>query len=160
MAAIGKSNDMEFLQVSLKRRNGRVAALSVVGSLLFAFAAPVYAQDATTADGVFTTAQAERAQAIYDRSCASCHGATLGGGASAPPLMGFPFTSFWTGKNLGELNDVLHTMPADNPGSLTDQQYADLIALILDKNAYPAGDTELPADGAVLAGITISPAAQ
>lgn len=123
-------------------------------------AVPAAAAGGTTADGVFTTEQAARAQALYDGSCASCHGATLDGGASAPPLTGFPFTSYWSGKTLGALFEVVHTMPADNPGGLSDQQYADLIALILGKNGYPAGDTELPTDSAALGGITISAPAQ
>ena len=39
-------------------------------------------------------------------------------------------------------------MPPDRPGSLTDQSYADLTALLLDANDYPKGDKELPPDTA------------
>ena len=38
------------------------------------------------------------------------------------------------------------TMPQDRPGSLTDQQYADLLAYILRNNDYPSGNQELPTD--------------
>ena len=41
-------------------------------------------------------------------------------------------------------------MPADKPGSLTPAQTADVIAFLLSKGDYPAGQTELPADGAPL----------
>jgi hypothetical protein len=35
------------------------------------------------------------------------------------------------------------TMPADNPGGLKPQDYADIIAYFLKVNSYPAGTTEL-----------------
>lgn len=36
-------------------------------------------------------------------------------------------------------------MPADQPGSLSAQDTADVLAFILSSNRYPAGQTELPA---------------
>ena len=40
---------------------------------------------------------------------------------------------------------VSQTMPLSSPGSLTAQQYADVISYILQKSGAPAGTTELPA---------------
>jgi hypothetical protein len=37
-------------------------------------------------------------------------------------------------------------MPPDRPGSLTDQNHADLAAFLLDANGYPKGDKALPPD--------------
>ena len=34
----------------------------------------------------------------------------------------------------------------DGPGSLSPDQYADVLAFMLEKNKFPAGKTELPAD--------------
>ncbi len=34
-------------------------------------------------------------------------------------------------------------MPADAPKSLKDEEYADIIAFLLSKNGYPAGQAEL-----------------
>jgi hypothetical protein len=34
-------------------------------------------------------------------------------------------------------------MPDDDPGSLTGQQYADLLAYVFSLNKFPAGTTEL-----------------
>ncbi|WP_162783832.1 c-type cytochrome [Devosia naphthalenivorans] len=117
-------------------------------------AAPV--EGLTTASGIYTEEQADAAESVYARACASCHGDKLQGSGNAPPLSGFPFTSYWTGKPLSELMAALHRMPADNPGSLTEKQYANLLAQILETNTFPAGDTELPADEAALAEITFA----
>jgi hypothetical protein len=37
-------------------------------------------------------------------------------------------------------------MPPDRPGGLTEQNYADIAAFLLDANGYPKGDKELPPD--------------
>jgi mono/diheme cytochrome c family protein len=41
-------------------------------------------------------------------------------------------------------------MPADKPGTLKPEQAADVIAYLLQKASFPAGQTELPADAAAL----------
>ena len=42
-------------------------------------------------DGVYSADQAKRGQERYNAQCASCHGQTLEGGESAPPLAGGEF---------------------------------------------------------------------
>jgi hypothetical protein len=37
-------------------------------------------------------------------------------------------------------------MPANDPGSLSDQQYRQVLAYLLSKNGYPAGSKPLTAD--------------
>ncbi len=114
---------------------------------------------ASTLDGVFTVEQVEGIASTYDRDCAACHGDELGGSASAPPLTGLPFMFFWEGKSLGELYAFVHeNMPLGNPGSLSDQQYADLVALILSTNGFPAGESRLVADVEMLEQVVIAPA--
>ena len=77
----------------------------------------------------------------------------------APPLTGLPFMFFWEDKTLAELYTYTHdNMPLGNPSSLSDQAYADLVALILNANGFPAGEAELLPDVDALAGITIAPA--
>ena len=47
-------------------------------------------------------------------------------------------------NSLGDLYDKIQmTMPALNPGSLTPEQTADLIALMLSTSKYPAGKADL-----------------
>jgi len=109
--------------------------------------------------GVYTEAQAADAAPVYARQCASCHGDRLGGGADSPPLTGFPFVSFWSGKTLDELATKIHTMPPTRPGGLTERQYTELLALILKANGYPAGTTSLPAQADQLKAIAVVPPA-
>ena len=81
---------------------------------------------------------------LYANACASCHGTALNGGESAPPLTGGEFFSNWNGLTVGDLFDRIRvSMPADNPGKLTREQDADILAFILNINQFPEGSTEL-----------------
>jgi mono/diheme cytochrome c family protein len=131
-----------------------------IASLLFVQALILFsAQGKTTLDGVYTGAQAARGQQIYTDSCASCHGDDLSGGGQAPALAGKDFNVDWNGLAMSDLFDRTHgTMPADKPGTLTPTQTADVIAFLLQKGNFPAGQTELPADVPALKAITfVSP---
>lgn len=95
-------------------------------------------------DGVFTEEQSKRGEQVYKKECAACHGETLGGGESAPPLTGGAFLSNWNGLTVGDLFDrIRKTMPQSAPGRLTRQQDADVLAFMLSMNKFPAGKTEL-----------------
>jgi mono/diheme cytochrome c family protein len=99
-------------------------------------------------DGVYSPEQAKRGQARYNEKCASCHGSTLEGGESAPPLAGSDFLSTWGGLTVGDLFDRTRaTMPQDNPGTLTRSANAEILAYIFSANQFPAGKTELPQAG-------------
>jgi cytochrome c len=109
-------------------------------------------------DGIYTQKQAERGQALYDHECSSCHGDKLTGKVSenAPPLTGAAFEKVWTGRTVGDLfKKILRKMPGDDPGTLTEQETADLVAFILSFNKFPAGKTELPPDYIPLSTIRI-----
>jgi quinoprotein glucose dehydrogenase len=94
-------------------------------------------------DGVFSAAQATRGATVYGQQCASCHGGTLQG-VSGPPLQGELFVSRWQSEPLSSLLlRIQKTMPADAPGKLTPQQSADLVAHLLSRNSFPAGNAEL-----------------
>jgi mono/diheme cytochrome c family protein len=120
--------------------------------VLAALASPVWllraqapeAESRSVWDGVYTEDQAKRGEAIYRKECAACHGAMLTGGESAPPLTGGPFLANWNGLTMGDLFDrIRKTMPQSNPGRLTRQQDADILAFMLSVNKFPAGKTEL-----------------
>jgi mono/diheme cytochrome c family protein len=114
------------------------------------------AQAKTTQDAVFTAAQATRGETVYGQKCASCHGPDLAGDGQASPLAGKDFTVVWTDQSLGDLFGRIHaTMPADAPGTLKPSEVADLTAFILQKNAFPEGTSELPAEEAALKDIKI-----
>src|SRR5690348_3649223 len=99
----------------------------------------------TTLDGVYSENQANSGQETYARKCSSCHLDSLEGGVNqSPPLKGGDFVSHWDGKPLRELySRILSTMPVNDPGSLTKKETLDLVAYILERNAFPAGKTEL-----------------
>src|SRR5665213_2772297 len=96
---------------------------------------------------LYATAQAEQGQQVFSQDCASCHGAQ-GQGASAPGIVGTPFLNKakllgWSVDNLREV--VVSTMPRNNPGSLSPQQYADVLAYLLAADCLPAGNSQFPA---------------
>jgi cytochrome c len=95
-------------------------------------------------DGVYTGEQAKRGATLYAAGCASCHGSALNGGESAPPLTGSEFFSNWNGLTVGDLFERIRvSMPADNPGKLSREQDADILAFMLSMNQFPEGKTEL-----------------
>ena len=97
--------------------------------------------------GIYTEEQARRGQAVYEKSCSSCHSASLTGGDMAPALVGPEFSAEWNGLTVGDVFERIRTsMPQEAPGSLTREQYADIVAHILSANKFPAGAKELEHD--------------
>jgi mono/diheme cytochrome c family protein len=123
-------------------------------------AAVVFALAAQTSrsvwDGVYSEDQAKRGGALYSKECSSCHGTELTGGESAPALVGDAFLSNWNGTTVGDLFErIRKSMPQDNPGRLTRQQDADILAFMLSANKFPVGKAELDRETEVLKGIKI-----
>lgn len=107
-------------------------------------------------DGVFSEAQAKRGQERYAAQCAVCHGDSLSGGESAPPLAGGEFLSNWNGLTVGDLFDrTRSTMPQSKPGSLSREANAEIIAFILSSNQFPAGNSDMPQASEVLREIKV-----
>jgi mono/diheme cytochrome c family protein len=103
------------------------------------------AQQKSQWDGVYTDEQAKRGEPLYAEKCSSCHGPDMNGGEMAPGLTGGEFTANWNDLTLGDLFERMRiSMPQNNPGSLSRQQNADILAAILKKANYPAGKAELP----------------
>jgi quinoprotein glucose dehydrogenase len=131
---------------------GAIAAYAAVAAL----ASPIRAQQPITPtqsvwDGVYTEEQAKRGAAVYRQYCASCHGNELEGGEMAPGLTGGGFSSNWNGLTVGDLFDrTRNTMPQDNPGALTREQDADVVAYVLSVNKFPVGKTELSSQSEML----------
>lgn len=97
----------------------------------------------TTMDGVYTTAQATSGSDVFAAQCRSCHTPTAHTGP--------PFRNKWYGRTLGELFGYLRReMPKNEPGSMSDDEYAKALAYLLRMNGMPAGDEPLVADSAAL----------
>ena len=111
-------------------------------------ATPSVPQGISAATGVFTAAQAARGQEVYTNACARCHVTTQHSGAT--------FASTWNNRRVFDLYDILYnTMPLDDPGSLSDQEYVDVVAYILQLNGHRAGKAPLTADPAALKALRI-----
>jgi mono/diheme cytochrome c family protein len=127
----------------------RIPAVIVLASGCCTAALTVHARQDSAAktvwNGVYSEAQAKRGEQKYGEYCAKCHGPDLSGADAAPPLAGSEFNSGWNDLSVGELFERLRiTMPADKPGSVSRQDNADIVAFLLGKNGFPAGDAELP----------------
>ena len=93
----------------------------------------------TVWDGVYTDAQAARGKNQYEVSCSSCH--------RAGPPKDDKFMRDWSGSDVNSLfGQIKELMPADAPSSLSDSTYLDLVAYMLQVNAFPAGRDELNAE--------------
>ncbi len=109
--------------------------------LAAALAAASQAGPRSTADGVYTAAQANEGRTLWATACQSCHG----------PHQGPPFKNKWMGRDLSQLFVYTRNeMPKNDPGTLADEEYALAIAYLLRVNGMPAGAAPLPADSAAL----------
>lgn len=107
-----------------------------------------YADPSTVNDKVYTDEQAEAGEAVYESQCLSCH----------DKKYFRPIFKAWNGQSLGLLFDLMAaSMPQNNPGSLPDKDYVDILAFALSQSRYPAGDTELTHQKEALEDILIAP---
>jgi alcohol dehydrogenase (cytochrome c) len=116
-------------------------------SLLAAFASLVASgvllSGQQPAGGPYTAEQASAGKAAYDTNCAACHGADLQGSF---PLAGEGFIGGWSARTTRDLYGIVQTtMPANNPGGLSEATYVNIIAYILQFNRIPPGTTPLTA---------------
>ena len=130
-----------------------LAAVIVAGAVAAAVPGNLSVRaQATTSQwsGVYTVVQAGRGEKLFQDKCASCHSPDASGG-DAPALKGNDFAVNWNDLSLADLYDRIRvSMPMDAPGTLSNQQVADVLAFVLKSGAYPAGETDLPTDVARL----------
>lgn len=102
----------------------------------------------STGQGVYSREQWMRGRDVYAGLCAGCH--------QAVTHVGPQFSTSWAGKKLSELFGFLRErMPKNDPGSLSEQEYVDVMSYMLRLNGMPAGVDELPADSVALTKIRI-----
>jgi mono/diheme cytochrome c family protein len=93
----------------------------------------------STLRGAYTEAQAARGEATYRANCTSCHATSAHTGDA--------FVSAWDTRTAFDLFELIRTtMPIDNPGRLSREQYADIVAYMFKLNRLPPGDKPLPSD--------------
>jgi mono/diheme cytochrome c family protein len=97
----------------------------------------------SSADGVYTLAQAIAGKDVFATFCQSCHTPTVHAGP--------PFRKAWFGRSLAELFGYLRReMPKSDPGSMSDEEYALVLAYLLRINDMKPGITDLAADSVAL----------
>ena len=103
-----------------------------------------------SAAGFYSPEQAARGRRRFRQVCDECH--------SVSEFRGPDFESEWRRKPVWDLfRQVVRTMPEENPGSLTRQTYADIIAYILQVNEYASGDAELVPSQEAMDAIPLGP---
>lgn len=92
---------------------------------------------------LYTEAQAQAGETVFETNCAACHGEHLEGRAG-PALKGENFASPAAKLKVRDIFIFLSTnMPAYAPGSLQPAQYVQVMAFLLRENGFPAGKTAL-----------------
>ncbi|MGH8110919.1 MAG: c-type cytochrome [Rhodanobacteraceae bacterium] len=130
----------------LDKRRAR-SRITRTGGTVLALATLALAVPAAHAQqpGDYTQAQAQRGAQVFSGHCAECHGVNLQGQAG-PALAGNAFKGSleFSKMSATQLFHFISTqMPNNAPGSLKQLQYEDVLAFILSKNGYPAGDVPL-----------------
>ncbi len=96
----------------------------------------------------YSSGQADRGEAKYEKECLDCHGKNLKGGLTGgAPLRGLNFKQkFADGAPASAMYLFMSTlMPPNSPGRYSPHTYADLMAYILKRNGFKAG-APLPSD--------------
>ena len=110
---------------------------------------------------IFSSLQAEDGEAWFQRrlDCHECHSRELRGVVveredavfRGPPLVRSGFEWRWFDGSVFELFRLMRTtIPPDEPGRLEEAVYVALLAYILSRNGFAAGDADLPGDQATL----------
>ena len=134
-------------------------ALLPAAGVVLAASVVIAANGQAPAGALYTSAQADAGEALYDEQCVSCHGPLSAFVPEMAALLGdHTFRNRWEGRSLGELFQLIQEeMPQDAPGSLSNGETASLVAFILAGNRFPAGDTALSNDLEALNDIPFSP---
>ena len=128
-----------------------------IALLLLAVALPALAQSngsgsgaERTASGAFTDDQVTRGEMVFKAMCGACH--------TPSDHTGPQFKLNWFGKTVYDyFANLKKTMPDDNPGGLSDDEYTRVVAYILRINGFPTGTDSLSADSVTMKLIKIGP---
>ncbi len=95
----------------------------------------------TVWDGAYAEAQAAGGLTTFGQHCSGCHALTAEGKS---PLVGDSFWKSFSQKTVGDLLEFVSTsMPNGTPGSLSESEYDNIVALMLKSNGFPAGKADL-----------------
>jgi mono/diheme cytochrome c family protein len=135
-----------FIHGEITRRRGhgiQSLCAGIVTALLFPSLSAAAAALATASGGplptLFTDREGAQGRIVFEQHCAVCHGEDLRGKVG-PAVIGPALGSAADHTTVSIMfNVIVAEMPADDPASLTHDDYADVMAYILQRNGYPAG---------------------
>lgn len=121
-----------------------VTALSVAGASLAEAQVDSSVKVDSTSKLTVAQDQAVRGMTVFTKTCVECH--------TKSDVTGPDFKIKWNGRPVWDLFDVIRTtMPDDNPGTMTQDQYIDVVAYLVRINGAAAGGAALaPGDTAGL----------
>ena len=137
---------MSSRKIAMRARSLRMTNVKILflcGLAVIAASDPVSAQTADSTRpatvGVYTEIQAARGDSAFQKYCLSCHTPSFHSDDQ--------FRMNWFGRTVYDLFKILKTtMPEDNIGGLSDEEYTRVIAYILKINGFPAGADSLQSD--------------
>lgn len=131
----------------------RIVMLAAVFAAVSWGAAAALAQAGkSTADPVYSAAQATKGKELFHEKCESCH--------NPEKFSGAEWTRAYVGRPLSEVSASMAEMPMDNPGTLTAEETGALIGYFLSMNKYPAGPEALSGEADALKAIMVTPRPQ
>ena len=104
-------------------------------------------ENITTNDRIYSRQQAKMGESLYKDNCLICH----------DKKYFRPVFRAWEDQSLHTFYLVMSSsMPESNPGSLSRQEYIDILAYMLSLNRYSSGKEALLPSTEILSNITIS----
>lgn len=100
----------------------------------------------------YSDSQAVRGRQWFESACQSCH--------ETKDMSSPDFKVKWAGRTAFDLFEIISTtMPEEEPGTLTQRTYIDIVAYLMQLNGVPAGATALAGEPSALAStrLTFSP---
>jgi mono/diheme cytochrome c family protein len=128
-------------------RRARSFSVNWAGPAMIALAIGTASASSQTAVALpqawYTQEQADAGRINFNTSCAACHGYSM-------------FTRFLKFSNAEKyFNKISGSMPRWDPGSLPEQDYVNILALMLQETGFPPGDVPLTSDRARLRQIVL-----
>jgi mono/diheme cytochrome c family protein len=122
------------------------AAMIVAASLA---AASLGAQVAPAIAPTYSDSQAVRGRQWFESACQSCH--------EIKDMTSPDFKVKWSGRTAFDLFEIISTtMPEEEPGTLSQRTYVDIVAYLMQLNGIPAGTTALSFEQSVLSSTRLS----
>ncbi len=121
------------MNLTFRKKTGALIQL-LFFCLYLLFPCSVTAQPSNLLEGVYSEEQARQGEALYTEHCAHCHDIEFYKNSLAT-WNGMTVLDYWY--------RILGNMPADNPKSLSDDNYLAIVAWVLAINGYPTGPEPL-----------------